>query len=444
MVRARRYDRLLIVIAVVFCISLVSADPVNSPVLNGSAVPENSLAPDNSTVLLNSTGPEPATVESPPVPTDIRLFMPSSGSIHSTQVHGAINGKNGSVLFATSYGLSAYDGDWSTRHVTRDDIRYGLLSDFITAIGYDSSGNLWIGYGEGIQIDNGTGWYEIVRDQQLLKSLRIKAFQRWGDAMWVATGNAGIHRYENGSWTWFKPKSKDGPGFYEIDSMVLDPKTGSLLIATDDAGIWRIPSGADPVRFERLDTNTAGPAPLLHIRQDPLGGAYLFDKNSVTKYSPDSGFDPVLTVSGLTEAPVAINDIAAAHDGTLFVATDDGIYVWRDGAVLYHLSRFEGIGTSAIVTWVFLDAENRLWFATQKDVGYYSGEYTHLPVIPVRILTPTSGETTGVETLSVSSPVMSSQSQAPVDMTVGAPAKDPTILERIIAFFSGLIPGSPL
>ena len=79
---------------------------------------------------------------------------------------------------------------WTTRHVNHNNISAGLMDDYVTALEYDASGNLWIGFGDGIQIYNGYD-YTVIQDQELLKSLQIRGLQRWDDDMWVATGNSG-------------------------------------------------------------------------------------------------------------------------------------------------------------------------------------------------------------------------------------------------------------
>ncbi|MEI6457142.1 MAG: two-component regulator propeller domain-containing protein, partial [bacterium] len=139
-----------------------------------------------------------------PVPYTIKLFIPTALMIHSAQITDMINGRRGEVIIATSFGLSTYNGSWSTRHINLNNISEGMMDDYVTAVEYDHSGNLWIGYSGGLQINNGI-YYQSIRDQQLLKETRIHDLQRWDDDMWIATGHAGIHRYRDGTWTWFQP-----------------------------------------------------------------------------------------------------------------------------------------------------------------------------------------------------------------------------------------------
>jgi ligand-binding sensor domain-containing protein len=229
----------------------------------------------------------------------------------------------------------------------------------------------------------------MIRDQQLLKETRIHDLQRWNDDMWVATGHAGIHRYRNGAWTWFQPMTKNGPGFYEIDSMALDSASNALVIATADEGLWIVRTQDDPVGFEMLADRESAAGQMQHVRRDPLGGVYFFNKETILHFDRVSGFKNILTTTDLTVEQISINDIAAGSDGNLNIATDDGLYIWRQGTVYRHLNRFEGIGTSEIVRTVNVDAHDRVWFATQGYVGYYIDNTNPQNRIRIEPVTPT-------------------------------------------------------
>jgi ligand-binding sensor domain-containing protein len=377
--------------------------------------------PVNTTEQFDPTG-----IGSPTVPYVIKLFIPTARMIHSDQINDQVNGPDGEVIFGTSFGLSTYNGTWSTRHRNLNNISEGLMDDYITALEYDHAGNLWIGYSGGIQIYNGV-YYKSIRDQQLLKETRILDLQRWDNDMWIATGHAGIHRFRNGTWTWFQPMTKTGPGFYEINSMTLDTAGNSLLIATTNEGLWSVSSPDDPVRFNLLAGRDTGFGLLQHVKRDPLGGVYFFNATMVVHYDPGRGFVPDLTSRDLTGGDMAITDMVAAPDGRLFLATDNGIYIRKNGETILHLTRFEGVGTSPVVKTVNIDAENRVWFATPGYVGYYQD--TSGPV-----------ETIGVELVSPSViPTTTSPTSVPVTSVATTPAS-PAVNNSAL-FFS---PDSPL
>jgi len=323
-------------------------------------------------------------------PYSITLFIPTASMVHSTQVMDMVNVPDspGSVLLGTSFGLSQYNGTWSTRHMNRDNSSEGLLNDYITSIEYDNQGNLWIGYSGGIQIYNGQ-YYQTIRDQQLLKDPRITGLRRWNDDMWVITGNAGIHRYHEGIWTWFQSGSKGGPGFYEASNMVLDYEANAMIIATDHEGLWRVRSQEDPIQFDCIAPRGSTYGLLTEVRRNPLGGALFFNDSVVVRYSQDANFSLFLNSDMLSGSDTNINDVAAGTDGRVYLATDRGIYIWKNGKIIDYIDRMGGIGTSPTVNWVYVDAENRLWFATNDDVGVMTDQITPDSRIAINTIPPT-------------------------------------------------------
>ncbi|MDD1664968.1 MAG: hypothetical protein LUQ32_06400, partial [Methanomicrobiales archaeon] len=128
-----------------------------------------------------------------PAMAEIVLYASGSDQISSLGVIDIAEDTHGDLYFATDNGLSIYDGAWHITHMTYGNLSTGLLSDHVLAVEFDSQGNLWIGYPDGLQRIEG-GRYVTIRDQQLLKSLDIHYLLRANRKMWVATGTAGVHR----------------------------------------------------------------------------------------------------------------------------------------------------------------------------------------------------------------------------------------------------------
>jgi ligand-binding sensor domain-containing protein len=337
----------------------------------------------DNTTLLSDTPADP----DPQAPYTIQLFIPTQRMIHSDQINDLISGPGGETVIGTSFGLSTYNGSWSTRHLNLNNISEGLMDDYINAVEMDGEGNLWIGYSGGVQIYDGNA-YRTIRDQQILKETRIKALQRWNNDMWIATGHAGIHRYRNGVWTWYQPMTRNGPGFYEVRSMGLDAVHATLVIATEVEGLWTLQVPDDQPTFVEIASrySTYGFLEQVKPDPDPRGGVYLYNKSMVVHYDPERSFIPVLTSSDIAPGGVSINDITAAPDGRLFIATDNGMVIWKDGGVTTHLGRFEGMGTSPVVRTVSIDAKNRVWFSSKGYVGFYADQAAS--VIPIEMVTP--------------------------------------------------------
>jgi ligand-binding sensor domain-containing protein len=364
-------------------------------------------------------------------PASLFLFRPTSDSIPSAQVNAIINGLHGEVLIGTPLGLTTYTGDWSTQHVDLNNDSNGLLDNFVTALAYDRSGNLWIGYAGGIQIYDGSS-YQTIDDQEILKNLQIRALQRWNDDMWIATGNAGLSRYSNGTWTWYAPFSSMGPGFYQADSMALDSSDGILLVGTNAEGLWAVTPSNGTTSFVKIADKNDPYGLYGHISRDPLGGAYFFNATGVVHYDAINGFTQILSDNELDGGPWAINDAAGGSDGSLYVATDNGIYVWQNGAIRQHLGAFEGFGTSShSVKRVFVDAGGRLWFSTMDIIGCYTGDVSSAPSIAVEMMTPTP--------LPIPTPVVpvnTTQTLAPAST---ATPQNPSVIDTIVGFFTGFL-----
>ena len=316
----------------------------------------------------------------------IQLFIPTQRMVHSDQINDLISGANGETIIGTSFGLSTYNGSWSTRHRNLNNISEGLMDDYITAVELDGDGNLWIGYSGGLQLYDGR-YYHSIRDQQLLKELRIKDLQRWNNDMWIATGHAGIHRYRNGTWTWYQPMTRNGPGFYEVRSMALDVSHNTLVIATEVEGLWIVQVGDRPV-FKEIASRYSTYGFLGQVRRDPRGGVFLYNTSMVVHYDPVQGFLPVLTVTDLPPEAVSINDVTAAPDGRLVIASNNGVYLWKDGGITGHLGRYEGLGTSTVIRTVSMDARNRIWFSSPGYVGYVADRAASAPTIAIEMMMP--------------------------------------------------------
>jgi len=312
------------------------------------------------------------------------IIPPSSGiyiaapdhasSIASADVKDVINGRYGDVIFATAEGLSIYtaSGTWysvNARNPRQTD--YGFLEpldNMVTALALDPDGHLWLGYSCGLQMGNGTG-YRAIQDQDHLKNLNINCIRRWDDEVWVATGSAGLHHWHDGVWTWYKPGGPEGAGFYTVVSMVVDAGSDALVIDSENEGVWVLKDRKGNLRFEQV---FFGDDPLLTIsgvRVDPFGGVYLFNRTTVLHYSPDGGVTRVLNASDLNTFPVRINDVAATRDGTLLIASDNGIYGLNSSGVVLHLTSSDGIRKN-FVKRLFVDAYGRCWFVVPGHVGY--------------------------------------------------------------------------
>jgi hypothetical protein len=360
----------------------------------------------------------------------ITLFYPESGSVSSEWIKDIANGPGDSIAFATDNGLSLFNGSWQIIHVDRKNPESGPLGDFLCAVESDPEGRLWIGYTNGLQIWNFSS-YETINDQQLLKNLKINDLRHRGDEMWVATGNAGLHRYEDGRWTWFKPYGPDGPGCYEVTSIAVDYWTDTVMVGSRNEGIWEYVEDPSRPRFEEIPLTGSPLRDLAGLRSDPFGGVYLFNATVVGKIVPFGGYVEILTIADLPATITVIKDIAPASEGGLVIGTDNGIVFWEHGRVGLSLTKRDGIGSDYIRK-VYVDNAGRWWFVNKVAVGYYTDEEAAGPVIGIE-----GPAEPGVEETASPAPSPAINVSGGSDTSQG-PGLFDGILERVLGFLQEL------
>ncbi len=206
-------------------------------------------------------------------------------------------------------------------------------------------------------------------------------------AMQVSTGTAGVHGPGTSRMT------RNGPPFYEVRSMALDVRCQTLVIVTEVEGIWSMQIAGDRPVFREIAPRSGTWGLFGQARRDPLGGVYLSNATMVVHYDPVEGIVPVLTSRELSPEGVPINDLAAAPDGRLFIATDNGMYIWRNGGVTDHLGRYEGMGVSPVLRTIAIDARNRVWFSSTGYVGFYADQAALAPTIGIEMVGSVPAET---------------------------------------------------
>jgi ligand-binding sensor domain-containing protein len=384
---------------------------------------------------------------SAPAMAEIVLYASGSDQISSLGVIDIAEDTHGDLYFATDNGLSIYDGAWHITHMTYGNLSTGLLSDHVLAVEFDSQGNLWIGYPDGLQRIEGSR-YVTIRDQQLLKSLDIHGLLRANRKMWVATGTAGVHRYQDGVWEWFRPQGPEGLGCNYVKSMVSDSAADTIFLACNE-GIWSAQNTAEPVAFTPLFPREIVAEPALGIRSDPFGGIYIFNTSSILHYAAPAAVPAELNliVSSSDLMPgIFINDARVDGDRTLWIATDYGIYAWKDGKVRDHLDASKGIRNNAVKK-IYIDGADRLWFVTPENVGFFritrkpDAANSVIPITTFSIQTTVPAPSPVMTPLPEITPAVSFseiQKVQEVPATPSSPLVD--LLKTIESFFARLLP----
>lgn len=200
----------------------------------------------------------------------------------------------------------------------------------------------------------------------------------------------------------------DNPGANDVRAIAVDG--GGNVWTAAKGGIFRLDDGAWSAA---MDDAAAGPA--FAAETAPDGSVWFGAWNGVYRGAPDGTFakvagceDPTGAIGIVGEEIVAMGpeglwrygggtwthtvgtwattprDIAAAGDGTLWMATAHGLYRINEGRVTGHLRDPDDILTGALEA-ATLDASGRLW------VGGYNGIDVYEDGVRVRSFTPEEG-----------------------------------------------------
>lgn len=215
----------------------------------------------------------------------------------------------------------------------------GLASNYIKSFFIDRECNIWMGtFGQGIEILIDPIFTLYTQTDGLITN-NVSAVLSESSNLWVANDN-GIMKL---SFSQYKINDLSHKKIYQncvdgatITSLLKD-KEGKIIIGTIDDGIWKL---------------------------DPITG-----KCARWFFSNDNNLTNKIT------------DIAEDKDGNVWVATEDGAFMFKDNAIpTFHLTMESGLLHNNIFS-IFVDSKNTIWFATHGTgiSTYQNGKITNYP-----------------------------------------------------------------
>lgn len=253
----------------------------------------------------------------------------------------------------------------------------GLNQVYIQKLYQSSDGFLWIGAQEGLVRFDGSQFIEYNRTNSNLKHNTINDITQSKDGtMWIASGG-GLYMVKNGVFTAFQ--KKDGLPSDNI-TCVLEDKFGVLWVGTTDGLVYRKNN-----MFQTYTTNdgltrdeilslaqektgaiwagTTGGG-LNYIKAGRITGYVVDDQNlgSYTKGDPIAGAD--------------IQGLFPAQNGTLWIATNEGLYNLKAGGAIQTFGKEQGLVNEDIRN-VLEDREGTIWAASNGG-----GVFRYIPSRP--------------------------------------------------------------
>lgn len=202
--------------------------------------------------------------------------------------------------------MRSRQGTW-----THFDKTNGLPDDILTALAADEQGRIWVGTARnGVAIYNGRRWktYRALQGTCGEHVFSIAVCPQDGD-VWLAT-NEGLTRWSPSSDSWRTYTKADGLKTEKVQSLAFT-KNGDIVLGTQAHGVW----------IGSAQKTSQG-----RIEYSSWRGVTTWDSPSAEPFG-----------SGLPSN--LINDVLAASDGTIYVATTSGLAWSRDNGLTWRYGR---------------------------------------------------------------------------------------------------------
>lgn len=336
-------------------------------------------------------------------------IQPELFSKKGSTIHFVEKGLNGSIWVGTNKGTYVLN-DTVIRHI---DSKAGLSSPLSQSMGFDTSGNVWIGsYGSGLDLITSEGVFSMNAPTKLAGTSIFAVLCDKKGYIWLATQERGICK--------FNPKDSSTVFLSEKDNLannhvraLLNDRWGNYWIGTSGGGVSKY-SGQ---QFERYGKGTGLTGNYIYSISSGLqnslwigvsgGGISQYDGNTFTHFGSDSGFvdekirtsfvdsDSLLWMGidgkglGLFDrdtfhffdvkdglAGNFVKSIVEDAKGNLWVASAGGgitKLVKGDSLFPLKLKKYtinSGLPSSRVLQ-LHIDLKDRVWFATQTaGIGF--------------------------------------------------------------------------
>jgi ligand-binding sensor domain-containing protein len=289
----------------------------------------------------------------------------------------------GNIWFATSEGVSKYDGlKWTT--FTEAD---GLAGNLTTSIWEDSEGHIWVGSFGGLSKYDGANWVVLEEPFWLCQRIEVRyesgVWFSYKDVMsikgdtrgniWVGT-KVGLHQYDGSRWMAFYIL----PAYSEIISYndvrvefssplpvysISEDNKGNMWFGTDmgaieyDGVTWEIFNRDDGLLNDNMRTVCA----------DTYGNIWFGTLYGVTKYDGET-WKTFTKDDGLAGNNVC--SIYEDYQGDMWFGTEYGVTRYRKGEWITFTIE-DGLAHNMVLS-ILEDSQGNIWFATIGGVSKYN------------------------------------------------------------------------
>ncbi len=239
----------------------------------------------------------------------------------------------------------------------------------VSALLFDKSGNLWIGYdGGGVsrRAPSGVMTHYSALSNQLPSNIVTSLGQLADGSLLVGTYGCGIAKWDG---TRFQPFRPDCADLRYVKAMTID-KHGNLWVATVDRGVVRVGKDGKADLFNSANSALVSNG-VLSLACDSLRDMiYIGTSTGVAAYDCAKGsFASIPQLDKLKDSYVSV--LLVGHHGILYAGSRDGLWAYYPKAdSMQHLTTDQGMSHNVIRA--LSEVDNGIWASTDNGLTWIS------------------------------------------------------------------------
>lgn len=258
------------------------------------------------------------------------------------------------------------------------DVDQGLMSSYVNFLLEDSSGTMWFATSYGVSSYDGKHFINYTTEEGLMDNSVGVMLEDSRKNIWFGTSN-GISCYDGHHFIHYPVKTSSGS--YEV-KQILEDKDGNLWFGTSKGVLFYSPTDgkqSTSVNFKRWTTREGLiDNHIMSILEDRRGHLWFGTASGACRYQPGGAFTHYTSEEGLTDNWV--RSIEEDARGRLWFGTNEGIYCHDPGNKdepskgIAQFTTEEGLFGNK-VPYILKDSRNNLWLAGEQGVSRYDGRH---------------------------------------------------------------------
>ncbi len=315
--------------------------------------------------------------------------------LSSSEINHILQDHHGFMWFATQEGLNRFDGYRFKEFSHNPGDPKSLSDNWIWTILEDSAGVIWVGTGNGLNRFNPvdqtfTSFSHDSANPHSLSHNRVRVLcEDSNGTLWIGTDGGGLNRYNPDSEE--KPFTRfthleDDPTSLSNNSLrcLLPDGNGGLWVGSNGGGLSRFQSGRfTHFRYDPDDPTSLSDNSVISLLKDKQGALWVGTiEGGLNRLDPgniDSGHFQHFRHDPKNPRSLASNSVQALYQdnqGSLWVATDNGLDEWQEDSASFTHYRHDPLSTSSLsenrVTALFQDRGGVLWVGTGNGLNKWN------------------------------------------------------------------------